>query len=872
MAAPTSNNEVTARRLSRLLVGADGNGGLWGKIKDVIGTKQSLSDCTTFCTATAGWFKVASTDFDLSGANNINAVFEVITRSNSHITYGKLYINVRANSASNLPGCTDFKYVEESADTYTDSFNLKLKTTGLGANISVELWANPGTYRAVNFSMNKNEDDIHSHKYPWQFFSGEATGAAPVEDASANIRVFDVNKHCTRNTAWLAYGTLPVERGGTGSTTAKAAQNALLGNMNLVTTDPADSTPIVMRYLTPTDSNGAVYVNTAGRLWNYMKGKMSSATGVDISGNAATATTATNYNTSSGTIKTALDSKVSSITKNGSSITPTSGVANIGYIPTTYGPTSGTVQAIIQELRVRPGGSMGSVQVSADSTITGITITAQWYNYIWIPHRTGQATDDNQNYGTLILTPLITTPVVYVVEGQSLNLDSPTYRCKQLAYSDHSHGNMYNNGTLQTTDVTIENGDKLVITDSSNSSRIARASLTFDGSSNGALLTKKGTWDYPLEAFLQWGGKHLSSTFGPLDAALINVLGTNRFAYGKPAGITVEYTRDGGTTWIDYGASDASKIQLVTTATTYTIGKADSTNKATAAANWANYKLRITFTNPAFGLYARVRKFAFLVSTSGSNGCKVTARTITRTNEEAGGSWSTFGSMTLGGWSGWNIFNPGTYTPWSGSASQKEQHSKIEFLFEATAESTGTNLNYVGLSIASIYGYGDSPMWNSPSNLASTGHLYSYDYEQNVTFPATVAATNFNGPITRTLATSGTIAETNLITVTGSTDAFKLTYACPEANKGLVKLYTIDDGNETISIGNYVSSTYKEAISVTNGSATVTGTLTGTASTAKAYDTSFTGTNSIKTALDGKQNTLTVMTDTEVSDLLGAMA
>jgi hypothetical protein len=44
-----------------------------------------------------------------------------------------------------------------------------------------------------------------------------------------------------------------------------------------------------------------------------MKGKMTSATGVNISGNAATATTATDYNTSSGTIKSALDGKVSKV-------------------------------------------------------------------------------------------------------------------------------------------------------------------------------------------------------------------------------------------------------------------------------------------------------------------------------------------------------------------------------------------------------------------------------------------------------------------------------------------------------------------------------------------------------------------------------
>lgn len=60
--------------------------------------------------------------------------------------------------------------------------------------------------------------------------------------------------------------------------------------------------------------------------------------------------------------------------------------------------------------------------------------------------------------------------------------------------TSHTHGNITNTGTLQTTDVAIANGDKLVITDSSNSSKVARASLSFDASTESKVLSKKGTW------------------------------------------------------------------------------------------------------------------------------------------------------------------------------------------------------------------------------------------------------------------------------------------------------------------------------------------------------------------------------------------
>lgn len=65
------------------------------------------------------------------------------------------------------------------------------------------------------------------------------------------------------------------------------------------------------------------------------------------------------------------------------------------------------------------------------------------------------------------------------------------------ATSDHTHGNITNDGKLQTTDVSIASGDKLVITDSSDSSKIARASVSFDGSTTTQFLSKKGTWETP---------------------------------------------------------------------------------------------------------------------------------------------------------------------------------------------------------------------------------------------------------------------------------------------------------------------------------------------------------------------------------------
>lgn len=70
------------------------------------------------------------------------------------------------------------------------------------------------------------------------------------------------------------------------------------------------------------------------------------------------------------------------------------------------------------------------------------------------------------------------------------------YNTVGAAASSHTHGNITNAGALQTNDITVASGDKLVITDSSNSAKVARSSISFDGLTTTKALTPKGTWAY----------------------------------------------------------------------------------------------------------------------------------------------------------------------------------------------------------------------------------------------------------------------------------------------------------------------------------------------------------------------------------------
>ena len=93
-----------------------------------------------------------------------------------------------------------------------------------------------------------------------------------------------------------------------------------------------------------------------------------------------------------------------------------------------------------------------------------------------------------------------------------LGLKSAAYtESSEYAPSSHTHGNITNGGALQTTDITIANGDKLVVTDSSNSNKVARASISFDGSTTSKCLTQKGTWETPPDTKNTAGSTDTSS-------------------------------------------------------------------------------------------------------------------------------------------------------------------------------------------------------------------------------------------------------------------------------------------------------------------------------------------------------------------------
>lgn len=269
-----------------------------------------------------------------------------------------------------------------------------------------------------------------------------------------------------------------------------------------------------------------------------------------------------------------------------------------------------------------------------------------------------------------------------------------------------------------------------------------------------ALQDKLNKTDTIYEANLGWGGRNLADDYSPVDASMIPELGANRFMFGKPKGVTVEYSEDAGATWKDYGAGEDTIRSLFSDAARYVYAGGEKTRLPSV-----NDMLRITIDVDTFGVYSRLNKFALYISSGGAYGCYCT---IDASLEKSPTVFKVFADKApISGWSGYNIINTRTLETYSDQASK--QYGLIRFTFGCTG--VPTNSTSKGLALLSIKAFGGIG-WNTPSNMAKQGHLYAYNARQEATFPANVSAPAFIGNLTGTADKAKSDGEGNVITET----------------------------------------------------------------------------------------------------------
>ena len=190
-------------------------------------------------------------------------------------------------------------------------------------------------------------------------------------------------------------------------------------------------------------------------------------------------------------------------------------------------------------------------QANIDGAVTGpASSTAS--NFAAFNDTTGKVIKDSGYTVSSGSTDTSASHVVLCNDSRLSNSRTPT---------SHTHGNIQNGGTLQTNDITIASGDKLVVTDSSDSNKVARTSVSFDGSTTSKALTQKGTF----ETFLQ---SHQTIKQDGITGATVNRFGTCSIAAGTAAK-TVSITN--GTFSLEAGAKVTVKFTNANTASTPTL-------------------------------------------------------------------------------------------------------------------------------------------------------------------------------------------------------------------------------------------------------------------------------------------------------------
>lgn len=401
---------------------------------------------------------------------------------------------------------------------------------------------------------------------------------------------------------------------------------------------------------------------------------------------------------------------------------------------------------------------------------------------------------------------------------------------KQIAYTD---SNITGSAATLTTPRTIGIGTGATGT-----------ATSFNGSSNITIPVTD-----VKESYVTWGGKAMT-TISPDDMGCIDEFGHNKLAYLPADCIKVEYTTDGGSTWLDYGLTDTQKIQLTTTTgTACLIGK--GTVSATAGTltneNCGNYQVRVTIStrnsSGAGKLYTASKKWLINFSTNGAGGCKVKMEYRTIANYNAGNdTWVHQGTYDISGWSGWNSYPASS--PFGGGATQTSQIA--DYRFTATISSVNTSYSCQAQFIDFRLIGGTN--WTMPSELARAGHLYTIDTAQNATFPANLkgATVTSTGTLTAgSITTSGNITASSgdiLLTKNandsgqqvkwsvGSNDYARVYGGATASNAGYLEIATADDSNEPIYArqysGNFTNLTRTAALLDASGNTSFPGTLT----------------------------------------------
>ena len=319
--------------------------------------------------------------------------------------------------------------------------------------------------------------------------------------------------------------------------------------------------------------------------------------------------------------------------------------------------------------------------------------------------------------------------------------------------------------------------------------------------------------------------------------SLINDVRANRLAFLPPDQIIIEKTTDGGTTWVDGGFTDAQKANLF------------SEKRETITLPLLNGKhdvkcgIRITITAMKYNVpnntsetqkynywnstyvkscerYCQLKNMYFWV-TGQSNGISIKVERATGENST---NWyvclspdPTTYNMT--GWSG-NNFISLSQGVFGGSVTQTGNYWNYRITLMTVPKVNNTLQEFTSAqAVYEIRGYGDT-WWTKSNEYMASDHLYTWDYNKNVTFPANINAPFFIG-------SGALLTNLNASNLSSGTVPITLIQDASTSQKGVVQLSSATNSTSTSLAA--TASAVKAAYDLANGKVSKSGdTMTGT--------------------------------------------
>lgn len=299
-----------------------------------------------------------------------------------------------------------------------------------------------------------------------------------------------------------------------------------------------------------------------------------------------------------------------------------------------------------------------------------------------------------------------------------------------------------------------------------------------------------------------------------ISRSLIPYVSGTKF-FGMPAtAITVEYSRDGGSTWIDYGLTDAQKMNIFDhsgSAGLY-LGKA-----GTKTDNSINNMLRITIdATKSDGRYLSTDSMFTWMSSNGNT----TYVTLEVASYNAPTTFRTIvNNAPINGWSGPNMSHYGMTTFGGSTAGSTSPNNQF---YRLTYKQTAINSNHPSAIISDIRFFG-STVWGGGSGTTISNNIL----KQGVPYSIRIDSDGKGGTVNFTLlgATFGNCTSTGKFSLAGGIGTtaghegsivYGETLNTSARCQAIFGRYNKIDASALLQVGNGSSAGVKTAFSVFN--------------------------------------------------------